>query len=647
MTFLNLDDVSDVEIEELAISAGRLDLSHTVRREFLKEMTSRDVQAAPGAGKTTLLGLKLRLIARRWTPDMGAIAIVTHTNVAKQEIQNQLSGHPDAEVLLRYPHFIGTLTHFAHQFLALPTVRGLGFEIQLIDSEMFASAAAAALRANRGAHGWIANQSGLPQTRPFMDRVQAGALKIAKDLTLDVDNLRQLALPPGLTDRATATCISLQAVKNSLNARGLFSYEDMMAIANHALTYIPDLPSVLATRFPLIILDEAQDTSPEAFRMLHAIRDAGGILQCIGDVNQAILSDGASPAWQFSANALDLNETKRFGTSLATVASKFGVHRPQTIVSTTEPDTLLHAIIFPEGSEHLVAAEYAKIVHTNIGPRGEFWAVGQRRNANDTATRPQLVLGSYFPDLGVQGTLLGEPSLHQSIIQFGDGSCSLSVVEDVLRKTISHCCTPEEGLTKLLRQGNLLRAFERQHPEIGQSLRLWLARQLENPPKTEAQWDTVKNELFATLAPLAPIAGMVTTCEHIKFGGNTVLTGGKTATDENHQIFDVDGAKVKINVGTIASIKGQTHDATLLLQTSFANIHPFKKFTEAMSATTAKVWGSTEASLLANFYVALTRPRRLLAIAARTDQITTVSRSALMRGGWQITDIPAPAISTS
>lgn len=118
---LSLDDASDDEIAELAASGG-LDLSNPVRREFLKEMNSRDVQAAPGAGKTTLLGVKLRLLGRRWTPDMGAIAIVTHTNVARQEIENQLLGRPDAQRLLRYPHFIGTLTAFAHQFLALPTV---------------------------------------------------------------------------------------------------------------------------------------------------------------------------------------------------------------------------------------------------------------------------------------------------------------------------------------------------------------------------------------------------------------------------------------------------------------------------------------------------------------------------------------------
>src|SRR5262249_48075783 len=158
---------------------------------------------------------------------------------------------------------------------------------------------------------------------------------------------------------------------------------DMMAVANHALKNIPDLPQALAGRFPMLVLDEAQDTSAEMFNVLHGIRGAGAVLQCIGDVNQAILADGAAPAWTLDAQALDLNESTRFGPSVAAVASRLGVHRPQQIVSTKEPDSLLYAVLFSEGAEHLVPIEYARIIAATIGPLGEFWVVGHRRLANE------------------------------------------------------------------------------------------------------------------------------------------------------------------------------------------------------------------------------------------------------------------------
>lgn len=633
---LSLDDVSDDEIAELAASSG-LDLSNPVRREFLKEMKSRDVQAAPGAGKTTLLGLKLRLLGRRWTPDMGAIAIVTHTNVARQEIENQLLGRPDAQRLLRYPHFIGTLTAFAHQFLALPTVRGLGFQVQSIDTEIFTSAAAAALRASPNASGWVSNQSGLPASASFLDRLKAGALKIAGSLTLDVENPRQLALVPGLANRSSPTFVALQEVKDSLNARGLFSYEDMMAIANNTLNGIPELRQALATRFALIVLDEAQDTSEAAFNMLYSIRDAGAVLQCIGDVNQAILADGASPAWKPATDALDLNETKRFGPSLARVASKLSIHRPQDIASTKQPDSLLYAILFAEDTEQAVASEYAKLLASDLGGEGNFWAVGHRRNSSESAKKKQLVLGSYFPTLKSQDPQVETLLLHASVVQFGIGARELEQVENALRETISFCCKlGADGET--LRQGRLLKTCDRHFPEIGRGLRDWISDQLEKPPTTEALWAEAKASLLAGLATFAPDLSLFETCGNLQFAGDP-QTIEQTTTDGAYEIFDISGTKVRINVGTIASIKGQTHDATLLLQTSYFNIRPFGKFAEALNAKTTKKWGPKEASLLANFYVATTRPRKLLAVAAQADQIGEKDRNLLKLSGWTILEI--------
>jgi hypothetical protein len=99
-------------------------------------------------------------------------------------------------------------------------------------------------------------------------------------------------------------------------------------------------------------------------------------------------------------------------------------------------------------------------------------------------------------------------------------------------------------------------------------------------------------------------------------------------------------------VGTIASIKGQTHDATLVLQTSFGNMKPYGKFADAMKAAEGKSWGSKESMLLANFYVAMTRPRQLLAIAAEASQLSEAHRNLMKLSGWNIIDItPQPDTS--
>ena len=638
MPLPSLADVTEEEIAALSTSAGGLDLSHPVRRRFLTEMSNQDVQAAPGAGKTTLLGLKLRLIGRRWSHGLGAVAVVTHTNVAKREIQSQLNGRPEAECLLRYPHFIGTLTQFAHKFLALPTSSGLGFDIQTVDTEIFRSAATKALISASTAHGWLAGHSMLPMTVPYMQRVRAGAERISSVLTLDATNPRALA-PIESLGASTPTYAALQTVKASLTARGLFSYDDMMAIANHALHNISGLAQAVAERFPLIVLDEAQDTSLEAFQMLHSVRDAGAVLQCIGDVNQAILADGASPAWNLDSSALDLNETKRFGPAIATVSSKLGVHRPQQIVSTKAPDSLLYAILFPEGAETLVPKEYARIIAREIGPVGDCWAVGHRRNPNENATNRQLVIGSYFPSLDPSVSASLGATLQQAIIQFGQGKGGIDVVEEAIRQTLLHCCPLDEGQQKLIRQGRTLRALDRNFPGVAASVRGWVSANLAKPPLTQTEWETSQAAILLALAPLTPNSAKISTCEHLKF---SVGAPSEFSADKSRVLVDVEGTPIGINVGTIASIKGQTHDATLILQTSFSNIKPFGKFAEALKATTARTWGLKESTLLANFYVAATRPKRLLAIAADSSQISEAHRNLMNLSGWTIIDISPP-----
>ena len=80
---------------------------------------SRDVKACPGSGKTTTLLAKLIILANRMPlPENQGICVLTHTNVAIDEIKNKL-GHK-ADMLFRYPNHFGTIQSFVDKFLAIP-----------------------------------------------------------------------------------------------------------------------------------------------------------------------------------------------------------------------------------------------------------------------------------------------------------------------------------------------------------------------------------------------------------------------------------------------------------------------------------------------------------------------------------------------
>ena len=105
------------------------------RRRILRSNDNFDVQACPGSGKTTLLVAKLAVLADRWPHARRGICVLSHTNVARQEIEKKLGGTPVGRRLLAYPHFVGTIHGFVNEFLALPLLRSEGYHVRLIDND--------------------------------------------------------------------------------------------------------------------------------------------------------------------------------------------------------------------------------------------------------------------------------------------------------------------------------------------------------------------------------------------------------------------------------------------------------------------------------------------------------------------------------
>jgi len=89
------------------------------RQAALLENGSRDFNAVPGSGKTSLLAAKLLLLAKKWPHSHKGICILSHTNVAREEITRRLAKSVEGSRLLAYPHFIGTIHGFVNQFLAM------------------------------------------------------------------------------------------------------------------------------------------------------------------------------------------------------------------------------------------------------------------------------------------------------------------------------------------------------------------------------------------------------------------------------------------------------------------------------------------------------------------------------------------------
>lgn len=131
--------ISDEEIEsteKLLLSEGAHFLNDA--REVIRCWESTDVLACPGSGKTTVLLAKLKLLADRMPFEDGSgICVLSHTNVAVNEIKEKLPAYNDK--LLNYPNYIGTIQSFVDKFITLPYLNNLtGRLVQPVEDIIYA-----------------------------------------------------------------------------------------------------------------------------------------------------------------------------------------------------------------------------------------------------------------------------------------------------------------------------------------------------------------------------------------------------------------------------------------------------------------------------------------------------------------------------
>lgn len=108
---MTVPTITELDLEALATLTPDLNFEDDDRRAVLLENQSRDINAAPGSGKTTVLAAKLLILARKWEAARSGICVLSHTNVARDEIQRRLGKSIEGSRLLTYPHFIGTIVN--------------------------------------------------------------------------------------------------------------------------------------------------------------------------------------------------------------------------------------------------------------------------------------------------------------------------------------------------------------------------------------------------------------------------------------------------------------------------------------------------------------------------------------------------------
>jgi superfamily I DNA/RNA helicase len=241
------------------------------QNEFLLAEGKNVVKACPGSGKTYMVANKFIKYLNSWNLYHQGVAVLSFTNVASKEILEKIEEIEGKVQGVIYPHFVGTVDSFINEFIVLR----YGF---LYTSDK--KRPQIALTDN-----WkIPYKFWRPECHRngCVDRIDAFHYGIDKKFYKGKDLVkcklvgRQRELP-------------CQQYKSMLNNKNIVFQNESALFAFQLLKKYPEIARGLAERFPIIIIDEAQDTSIDQMAVFDLL-SIGGIKSffLVGDPDQAI-----------------------------------------------------------------------------------------------------------------------------------------------------------------------------------------------------------------------------------------------------------------------------------------------------------------------------------------------------------------------
>lgn len=631
------------------------------RLKAIQNLQTCDFEACPGSGKTTLLVAKLAILASRWSSPQRGICVLSHTNAARDEIDHRVSAAASGSSLVRYPHFIGTIHGFVNEFLAAPWLRSKGNSVRLIDNEI-----ALKRRFWKLADNWrfAMGQRGLDHYALQYDKSDYSG-----------ENKGKLA-------RDTLLCQAMEAVSRDGSQEGYFCFDEMFVWANELLDEHPEVAANLRRRFPLVFIDEAQDNSQIQSTILHRIFLEGGApstRQRFGDSNQAIYAhNGANGATtdSFPSGApQNLPRSYRFSQSIANVAKGLGIV-PQALNGSgpTRSRVSREALppvlfLFDDNSVADVLRQYGKHLVSMFDSQelsdGVFTAVAGVHALDDKAALSiPRAIGHYAPAYdpvsakkestpGTFGQYLSKSS-RDALETRNAQSIVNGLASALLRFAELAGATPTWLGGSKSAHRSVLDALE------GSSAALTYRSLLDKTITLQGQFDA---EEWQTVLPLVTeIGAHLAQATKLPQAAIDFLTipdalqsqpaeASSSQTILNFFSHPPEEPKVHIRLGSIHSVKGETHTATLVLDSFYYKHHlsELKPWIlgERAGGMKKKANGKPElenARLLGRLklhYVAMTRPSHLLCLAMRRDAFNEAELKQLETQGWQLVDCNA------
>jgi len=327
------------------------------------------LKACPGSGKTEVLGIKSAYQINSWKNKHRGIAILTFTNSAEDEIRNRVETYLDEK--LKYPNYIGTFTSWIHGYIANPFLskvthykgdKDFDKSIKLIESGE-----------NPNFINSFSSEYGYVQLGYINPCEYYYDFKLKKFIYCGNRSNNGQPILDSLLESNEWRTDDLKKIKIQFWEKGFYLYEDIEYLVYYLLCENEEIVRMIASRFPIILIDECQDLSYIQLEIIKLINKHGSKIHLIGDLDQAIYgfrniepSDTIEFIERLEFIEMELTQNYRSCQSIVDISDLI-INRNSNIVGcvsqkVTDP---LVAILYKKDKEIEVSKEFTKIITEN------------------------------------------------------------------------------------------------------------------------------------------------------------------------------------------------------------------------------------------------------------------------------------------
>lgn len=629
MSELCVKDAEIASVEKLLLPSG----CHFAddAKDVIRCWHSTDVCACPGSGKTTVLLAKLKILADRMPLENGAgICVLSHTNVAVDEIKTKLVAY--AERLMGYPNYIGTIQTFIDRYITFPYLRKITKRtLQVVDERTYAQ------------HLWtiVSSSTNYSTLSAFVrQRFQQNRDNIVdiidyvSGLSIRDGNLHHKNQTARLAGSTSQSAQQYATVKQDLiKYYGLVTYNDAYRYAFEAIEKRPGLKELFSRRFRFVFVDEFQDCSKVQCDILESVFDKTVCsIMRIGDPDQAIYNSDREKAedWAPESNVLTIASSNRYPQEIANILSPLRKQNEQITSSRGISGIHPTIIVFNEESRQKVIRAFISLLdkHQLTDPNGIYKVVGWVKSE----TSKGLKIGDYWKGYQADTNVLTETKYWSMIEAMCDElkEGSLYKVERTFRKLLVqilnyHKCKDDYG--GVYTYSSVKKRLDEKYFDDYRGALMRMAELSDYNCYSIDQ--TVRIEINTMFGSDGNPVDAFARLPHYFMEDGVA----RTKSEKNNIIYDHVRGRI-IQVSTIHRVKGETHDATLYLETvnnrksDLERIIPYYKGTKV---GTAQIDQYSRKCV----YVGFSRPRRLLCVALSDSTYETAWKDF---SGWEVHD---------